>query len=231
MIYCTGDIHGDKQRFSDKHLKKLKRGDSLIVCGDFGFIWDGSEEERKFLRKLGKKKYNILFVDGYHENFELLSRYPLSWWNGGRVRVISGNIKYLCRGEIFKIDGVKVFTFGGGRPEDFELREDAPANEEYLPTDNQIKNAIINFEDNCRKVDYIVSYEPPSVLEDFAGKTSVEQKTQLSAFFDEVVKHCEFKKWIFGKCHKNRVISPKYTAVYTSIIQLETPKPSKRRRK
>ena len=66
MIYCTGDMHGDSLRFNDKKLKKLKKGDSLIICGDFGFIWDGSEKEQKFLKKLGRKKYNILFFDSFY---------------------------------------------------------------------------------------------------------------------------------------------------------------------
>ena len=156
MIYCTGDIHGDRLRFKDKRLKKLKRGDTLIICGDFGFIWDDSADEKKFLKKLGRKKYNILFVDGFHENFELLNSYPVSWWNGGRVRVISGRLRYLCRGEVFNIDGVKLFAFGGGRSLDFELRdEDQSAYEEFLPTSSEISNAITNLEDNGRIVDYI----------------------------------------------------------------------------
>ena len=44
MIYFTGDLHGDYDRFKSKELKKLKKGDTLIVCGDFGFLWDGSKK-------------------------------------------------------------------------------------------------------------------------------------------------------------------------------------------
>jgi len=46
MICITGDIHGDIDRFEHKAIKKLKKGDTLIVCGDFGFMWDG-EQKRK----------------------------------------------------------------------------------------------------------------------------------------------------------------------------------------
>ena len=35
MICVTGDMHGDLSRFKDKKIKKLKKGDFLIVCGDF----------------------------------------------------------------------------------------------------------------------------------------------------------------------------------------------------
>ena len=43
MIYVTGDTHGDASRFDDPRLKNLKQGDTLIVCGDFGFLWNGSK--------------------------------------------------------------------------------------------------------------------------------------------------------------------------------------------
>ena len=60
MIYITGDLHGEIERLESKAVKKLKKGDTLIVCGDFGFVWDGSEREKKVLKKLGKQKYRIL---------------------------------------------------------------------------------------------------------------------------------------------------------------------------
>ena len=40
MIYVTGDIHGEVERFSEKEIKRLKKQDTLIVLGDFGFLWN-----------------------------------------------------------------------------------------------------------------------------------------------------------------------------------------------
>ena len=53
MLYVTGDTHGDYERFTSSALKKLKKGDTLVICGDFGFIWDGSKNEEKMLKKIG----------------------------------------------------------------------------------------------------------------------------------------------------------------------------------
>lgn len=50
MIYVTGDVHADLGRFKGKAAKKLKKGDTLIVCGDFGFVWDGSKKEQRVLK-------------------------------------------------------------------------------------------------------------------------------------------------------------------------------------
>ena len=80
MIYVTGDTHGEICRFHSPEMRKVKKGDTLIVCGDFGFIWDGGKKEEKNLKKLGTRKYNLLFLDGTHENFDLLSRYPTVDW-------------------------------------------------------------------------------------------------------------------------------------------------------
>ena len=85
MVYVTGDMHGDIARFDSPAVKRLKKGDTLIICGDFGFVWDNSKAEQKTLKKLGSKKYNICFIDGTHENFELLNAYPVTEWCGGKV--------------------------------------------------------------------------------------------------------------------------------------------------
>lgn len=115
MIYVTADLHGDATRLRTKEIRRLKKGDTLIVLGDFGFLWQGTPKEKKLLKKLGKKKYQILFLDGAHENFDLLEQYPVEEWGGGQVRRIDGNLRYLMRGQVYVIEGKRIFTMGGGR--------------------------------------------------------------------------------------------------------------------
>ena len=55
MIYVTADLHGDATRLRTKEIRRLKKGDTLIVLGDFGFLWQGTPKEKKLLKKLGKK--------------------------------------------------------------------------------------------------------------------------------------------------------------------------------
>ena len=124
MVYVTGDMHGDASRFSDPRLKKLKKGDTLLVCGDFGFLWNGSKAEQKLLKQIGSKKYNVCFLDGTHENFELLKSYDVIEWNGGKARQIYKNLYHLMRGQIYEIEGLKIFTMGGGESPDIDIRFD-----------------------------------------------------------------------------------------------------------
>ena len=114
MIYVTGDMHGDLERFKTKEIRRLKKGDTLIVCGDFGFVWDGSERERKTLQWIGKRRFTTLFVEGTHDNLDLLAAYPEQEYQGGRVHAISGNLYHLYRGSLFTIEGKRIFAFGGG---------------------------------------------------------------------------------------------------------------------
>ena len=50
MVYITGDLHGDLARLSAPDMRQVKKGDTLIVCGDFGFIWNGDRREKMCIR-------------------------------------------------------------------------------------------------------------------------------------------------------------------------------------
>ena len=64
MVYLTGDTHGDIDRFKHGKLRWLGKRDTVVVLGDFGFVWDGSKEEQKKLDWLRKRPYILLFLDG-----------------------------------------------------------------------------------------------------------------------------------------------------------------------
>ena len=74
MIYITGDTHSDFTRFSTDKFPKQKemtKNDYVIICGDFGGVWNYQEEstfEKHWLDWLNEKNFTTLFVDGNHEN-------------------------------------------------------------------------------------------------------------------------------------------------------------------
>ena len=71
MVYVTGDTHGDPNRLSKNNLKSLNEGDTLIVCGDFGFIWDRSKAEQKVLKELSKIS-NIMVDKQYYTTYSII---------------------------------------------------------------------------------------------------------------------------------------------------------------
>ncbi len=220
MIYITGDMHGDISRFDDRALKKLKKKDTLFVCGDFGFVWDGDAQEKKLLEKLGKKKYTIAFLDGRHENYDLLDRYPVSEWNGGRVQVISGNLIHLLRGEIYKVEGKTFFTFGGGESPDHDIRAGAGTFwEAETPTPAQLQNAADNLTLHENHVDYILTHEPSGKANGFfsVDKPSNGVNLLLNRFEETV----SFTRWYFGCLHLDRSMSTRHRAVFSEVIPVE----------
>lgn len=221
MIYITGDLHGDKQRLKDKQLRHLKKGDTLIVCGDFGFLWDGSKKESTYLKKMGKLKYNILFIEGTHDNLDLIGQYPLEDWNGGKVRRISGNLLKLERGSIYTIEGKSIFTFGGGESIDLDERlKDNMWWSQELPTEEELQLAKANLEAQENKVDYIITHECSSKVKSFIDMKS-DHINMLTAFFDHIAEEVEFKGWYFGCYHMDKIIPPHYHAMFQHIKELQ----------
>ena len=56
MVYITGDTHGDISWFKNPKLKKLGEKDILIVCGDFGYIFNGDKTEKQVIEYLASSE-------------------------------------------------------------------------------------------------------------------------------------------------------------------------------
>ena len=223
MVYVTGDMHGAEERLYGKEWRKLKAGDVLIVCGDFGYIWDGGKFEKEAVEYLGSRKFTIAFVDGTHENFDKINSCRETYWKGGRVHRIHGNLLHLMRGEIFNIEDKTIFTFGGGESADKDIRaEQGLYWKEELPTPREMAMGAAKLDEAGLKVDYIITHEPPKKVKSamLLREGSADRLNKLNGYFEEIAAECEFKKWYFGSLHEDRVITPKHTCVFNKIIPL-----------
>ena len=115
MLFITGDTHGQhdfaKLLLFAHQYPKLTKQDCLIVAGDFGAVWYAKTLEED-LRPYEELPFTVLFVDGNHENFDLLDAYPVEEWKGGKVHFIKPNIIHLMRGQVFEIEEKRIFTSG-----------------------------------------------------------------------------------------------------------------------
>jgi len=184
-------------------FRKIKKKDTLIICGDFGFIWDSGKKEQKVLKWLGKRRYDVLFADGVNENFTELEKYPIEDFCGGKTRKISGKLRHLMRGYVFYIADKRVLAFGGGenllQQEDFDL-------------------AKKSLEKVGNKVDYIISHEPPTQLAELLTMKTMETENQ-SYFLDEINRITDYERWFFGKHHINKIVANKYFALFDNIVK------------
>lgn len=221
MVYITGDMHGDLERLYDKEFRKLRKGDILIVCGDFGYIFDGSKTESQVIDYLSKRKFVTAFIEGTHDNLDKINRCRETVWKGGLVHRIKGNLLHLMRGQIFKIEGNTYFTFGGGESIDKDMRVAAGKwwrQEE--PTSAEMADGAKCLDQAGCRVDYIITHEPPSLVKSamLLRRGDPDRVNKLNGYLEEIGRSCDFKHWYFGSLHEDRVITQFHTCVFRKLL-------------
>lgn len=99
----------------------LAESDFVIICGDMGLVWADDGEFAYNKRWLCGLPFTILWVQGNHENYDMIARYPIELWHGGKVRHIARDkIILLERGQVFEVEGNRFFTFGGASTHDIQ---------------------------------------------------------------------------------------------------------------
>jgi hypothetical protein len=225
MVYVTGDIHGsfDIHKLTTDAFpeqKQMSKQGFLIICGDFGLVWDGdkdSKSDKYWLNWLEKKPFTTLFVDGNHENHPLLNSYPVQEFCGGRAHKISESIYHLMRGEVYTICGKKFFAFGGAASHDKEFRKEGISWwPEEMPTEEDCHNAVEHLTAHDWKVDFIITHCCADSVQD---KISGYYKHDaLTEFFEKTVKKsCSFEQWYFGHYHISGNIDEKYFCLFDKI--------------
>ena len=241
MIFITGDTHGEVKRLSRRAFHKSglfypRKGDTLLICGDFGFLWDGSRQEEKILKKLGRKKFRILFVKGTHENFDLLEKYPAEEFAGGMARRISGHLYCLENGYVFHLEGKSFFAFGGGESPDSLIRMDAGTyDRREFPTKEELTSGETRYfasapNDKGFLADFIVTHDGPTRMRNFINLENGEMN-EMHAMFDRISDDGRFGHWYFGRYHMDRKLSKKFTVVFEKILAVVPRKKKKRSRR
>lgn len=122
-FFITGDIHGDVARLIlFIHRMKLKSGDKICVLGDAGIFWRNDKKDADYIIKYWDEYSNgveLYFIDGNHENFNLLNNLPVDENNMG---IVSDKIHYLRRGCVYEINGKRILSCGGADSVDWYRR-------------------------------------------------------------------------------------------------------------
>ncbi len=222
MIYVTGDTHGEFNRFSSKNFHAGAE-DIVIVCGDFGFLWDNSREEKYWQKWLCQKPYKILFCDGNHDNYDMLKDYPIGELFKGKVQKIAENIYHLMRGEMYEIEGKKFFVMGGAMSHDtqdgildpsdknFSIREKALHRRgkkryrvkgiswwaEEMPDQEEYSHAEETLFRYDYKCDYIITHDCPSQIQQILKEHYLDKDKKDEYSCNELN---EFHQKVADKC-------------------------------
>lgn len=244
-VYITGDTHGDFRRFSARNFN-AEPGSFIIICGDFGGVWIDSENQKYWLNWLAKKPYEFAFVDGNHENFDMLSTFPIVEWHGGKTHEIRPNIHHMMRGEIFNIEEKTFWAFGGARSHDIDGGLFEPYDvdgileakrryesgmgghfrikgaswwEQEMPNEEEFKYGEEQLEKANWNVDFIVTHDAPMTILALRWPGCIEPD-KLNNYFNDIVEKTKFSHWYAGHHHVEEQVMGKFTFCYEKIFQI-----------
>ncbi len=212
MVYLTGDTHGSFLRFTKNQRAQypfdLTSQDKVIVCGDFGLLWVKDATFTFDVNWLGSLPFQILWVQGNHENYDLIAEYPIELWMGGKARhIVRDKIILLERGQVFEIENKTFFTMGGAASHDMEggvLDRSSPSFQEErkrarkkrqvyrvlretwwpeeLPSEEELQEGRRNLAQAGYQVDYVISHCGSTRLQERLKKGFAEEIHRVDSY-------------------------------------------------
>lgn len=260
MIYITGDTHSyleerlNVEAFPEQ--KEMTKEDFVIITGDFGGVWYTKNEAKnaanysydeaeKVLDWLDSLPFTTCFVCGNHENFDrLYNEYEVVDFHGGKAHKIRDSIYHLMRGEIFELDGKKIFAFGGAKshdikdgilePDQMDLvplwqyrRKAFRVNhlswwKEEMPSEAEMQNGRMNLANEDNTVDFVITHDCPIGIFYLLGYAAYpgREVNPLQSYLQEIAEKTKFKKWFFGHHHVNMNVTDQFIALFDQIIRI-----------
>ena len=215
-IYVIGDLHGDYDlidaKFGESDSNSKEKYNVLFVAGDAGFInsYETKDSINQRKKHLNGVPFIIIAILGNHENYDVIESLPETTIFGATCYKEDGvDVYYAKNGQIFNIDGTKIFTYNGGLSIDKEKRLDYEKKygvklwwEQEVDVekfDESFKN-IIN-----EKIDYIITHDVPrSVflkLTPFIPGRFKNYPCPLHNCFEKIFSLKNFKHWYSGHYH------------------------------
>ena len=233
-VYITGDTHGDIDihKLSHQNWKEgatLSREDFLIIAGDFGLVWNGRSNDRWWQRWLNDKPWTTLFIDGNHENHDMLDEMPTSEMFGAPVHKIMPNIIHLMRGYVYDIptnnedETISVLTMGGARSIDKAWRTPGISWwEREIPSEEERERCLSNLKAHDDAVDFIVTHDCPSTVRQAmqyaTGIPSIE--TDEFERWLSNLEYCDYKRWYIGHWHVDATLDSQHVVLYNDIERI-----------
>ena len=228
MIYVTGDKHGSQEMYELTRRRRpveLGGDDMLIVAGDFGLFWRDTPttQEAHWRRWVDEQKWTTLFIDGNHENFDILDRFPEEQKWGGSVGRAGEKIYHLKRGEIYEIEGMRILAFGGAQSIDRMHRvEGVEWWPREIPSYVEVQHCLDTISDHDNDVDYVITHTcPREVARWMEGKYGFGKRDDpVTQTLSHIASAVTYKQWLFGHWHVTMEFG-KYRCLYHDYARLD----------
>jgi len=232
LVYITGDTHGDIREFSERMRPyRLTQDDILIITGDFGFDWDNHVimQWMKF-----DHPYTVLFCDGNHENYDVLDALKQEERFDGPVGRFDSNTFRLMTGNMYDIQGIRTFVFGGAASIDKDWRLE-PENiqwmgklwwEEEIPGPGNVELAKETLEKHNWRFDLFLTHTcPPAIKDEVLDGNALDfhdpVEDMIRDLEDEIRKNCGgYGSHWFGHFHVDRDLQNRH-CMYKRVMKYE----------
>lgn len=222
-VFITGDTHGSSEigRLNKTFAvgRELDKDDYLVICGDFGLVWADRSKYAYWLRWLDKKPFTTLFVDGNHENFDMLESMPVEQWHGGAVHRVNDSVIHLMRGQVFDIAGRSFFCMGGARSVDKARRTPHISWwPQEIPSPEERDAARAALDARGWQVDYVLTHCAARNVQRLLNPTY--ENDELTCFLEDVERRLDYRRWFFGHYHEDRPVGERQTAIFEDVVEI-----------
>ena len=239
-VFVTGDIHGsiDIRKLGRRRWPEgatLTRDDYLVICGDFGLVWSDppSASDEWWLGWLEDRPWTTLFVDGNHENHDLLDAMSVTEWHGGKVHVLPGHphVIHLMRGQVYDMGPHgRWFTFGGAASHDRAWRTPYVSWwPREFPSAGEMEEGLDNLEAVGNEVDYVFTHDCPArhkgaAMIGIANDPERVKPDGLNRYLDvidDLVSNGRLRRWYCGHYHADRALrDERHVLLYDRVVEL-----------
>ena len=85
----------------------------------------------------------------------------------------------------------------------------------FMPTDEELEYAVVNIEEQHRRVDLIIPHVAPASVKRLIDRNAYIN--DLNIFLDTVMHNTRYQKWYFGSLHEDRPLSDQLICVFEEV--------------
>ena len=221
--FLKGDIHGNLFEIIDFINRfNLGKNDNIIILGDCGIAWRKDKKDLDQNIKLWNECGNgvkLYFIDGNHENFNILNSLPIE----NNMGKIADNIYHLRRGQVYEFENKKILVCGGAdsidkyrRIENFTWWKEEAISQETID------------DIPAGHYDYVLTHCcPRSIFEknriylstlQFLDENKINHSSE--DMLEQLKNKITFDHWFFGHYHINRNLDEKFTCLFEDFREV-----------
>ena len=227
----TGDTHRNFNRF--KYLDKTPNT-GIIILGDVGLNYTFDKNDRDTKRSLCEQyPYDFYCVRGNHEARpkDVKGMHRIYDKNvNGTVWIENEfpHIRYFCDWGIYEINGLRTLVVGGAYSVDkhYRLSHGMIWHENEQLSAGEMESCFRNLTREMMSFDLVLthtcplSFQPTDLFLGFIDQSSVDNSMEV--WMEKLMKSINWKYWLFGHYHADRVELPHVEQFYREIEPLET---------